>query len=256
MNPLLRKHHDNIMWLTLNRVDKHNALNQVLLAELEQAIFEAIDMPDIKAIVLSAKGKFFSAGADLGEMAEMAKASFEDNRAHALKLACVLELWYHCPKPTMCLIQGDVYGGALGFIAASDMAFANEEVQFCFSEAKLGLIPAVISPYVIKAIGSKACKRLFLSAETFHTNEAYRLGLIDKIVHTEDLTIQGQHYANEWAKLPQECLKSIKSWVNEIEKKPIDKSLSVFCAEKLATIRCQEPAKNLVQAFLKRHKGQ
>lgn len=255
MNMVLREIKNNILWLTLNRVDKHNAFNEALLAELEQAIYEGIDLENVHVLVLKANGKYFSTGADLVSMEAIAKMPFEQNKAQALQLANVLQLWHTSPKPTLCLIQGDVYGGALGFVAASDVAIASTDTQFCFSEARLGLIPAIISPYILKTIGKKQTKKLFLSAEKFNTQKALDYQLIDEIVPKEDLLEFGEKYAMNWVKLPQPTLQLIKSWLNEIENTPISSDLSLLCSEKLAKIRSSEPAKTLLKKFLEHQKG-
>ena len=128
---------------------------------------------DVRAIVLAAEGPAFCAGADLNWMRRMADYTREENLADAAKLAEMLRVMYECPKPTIARVQGDVYAGGMGLVAACDMAVSVDSADFCLSEVKLGLIPATISPYVIRAMGARAAHRYFLTAERFNAAEAH-----------------------------------------------------------------------------------
>lgn len=239
---------EKIAWITLNRVDKHNAFNEELLHALGQSIAQAIADKQVRVLILAAKGRFFSAGADLHAMQRAATLAAADNVAQAQQLADILSSWHQSPKPTISLVQGPAYGGALGFIAASDLVIASPHAKFCFSEAKLGLIPAVISPYVLQVLGYKACKRLFLSAETFAVQQAQDLGLVDHI--SEQLEQEAASQAQVWINHPQTTLATLKSWLHEIYLQDIDATLIQKTAEKLAEVRMHADAQQRLNAFL------
>jgi methylglutaconyl-CoA hydratase len=240
----------DILWITLNRVEKHNAFCTPLLQSLDQCLKEAIENPQVKVLILKAQGRFFSAGADLLEMQQASQLPLSENIAHARLLADVLERWHSCCKPTLTIVQGAAFGGALGFIAASDVAIACPEAKFCFSEAKLGLIPAMISPYILKSMGLKATKKLFLSAETFDSNQALGHQLIDYIVPHEQLESFASQYVQQWLNVPQEALTNIKQWLYKIDSLPIDEKLIQLSAETLASIRSSSEAQKRLQDFI------
>ena len=250
-NMIISNIENNVLSISLNRIDKHNAFNSELLTTLHEMILQGIGDADVKAIVLKANGRFFSAGADLAEMQAAAKLPMPDNIAHAKQLADTLATWHQSPKPTLCVVQGSAFGGALGFIAASDVAIAAPNAKFCFSEAKLGLIPAVISPYILEVMGLKITKRLFLSAEIFTADHALQYQLIDAIVSENDLQTYTEHCTQNWTQLPTEALGAIKRWLASIHKQPITEALQLRTAEQLARMRTHPIAQQKLQEFLK-----
>jgi 1,4-dihydroxy-2-naphthoyl-CoA synthase len=153
------------------------------IAELTGAFRALADEPGVRAIVLTGNGPAFCAGADLNWMKKMAGYSDDENRADALRLAEMLRAIYTCPKPVIARVQGDTYAGGVGLVAACDIVVAVDTANFCLSEAKLGLIPATISPYVIRALGEQASRRYFITAERFSAAEAHRLGLVHELMH-------------------------------------------------------------------------
>ena len=237
-------------WIGLNRLNKHNAFSQQLLQQLSEAIQQGLDKSDVKALVLHAHGRFFSAGADLQDMQQAALLETNQNRQHAQVLAESLHLWHKSHKPTLCLVQGSAFGGALGFIAASDIALASPEATFCFSEAKLGLIPAMISPYILQNMGYKMTKRLFLTAETFTAEFAQQHQLIDEVVNKDELELKAQHYLQHWNELPSQTLAEIKNWLDEIKHRPIEQTLVNRTATKIAEVRTGEIAQQRLAQFL------
>jgi methylglutaconyl-CoA hydratase len=171
--------------VTLNRPERHNAFDDTLIAELTEA-FRSMEAEDgIRLVVLSGTGKSFSAGADLNWMKRMAGFSMEENRRDAMALAALMRTLAHLRKPTIARVQGAAYGGGVGLVACCDVAVATQNATFSLSEARLGLIPAVISPYVVAAIGERAARRYFLTAERFEAAEAWRLGLVHDIAPDE-----------------------------------------------------------------------
>ena len=171
--------------ITMNRPERHNAFDDVLIAELTEALRSMEAEEGIRVIVLSGAGKSFSAGADLNWMKRMAGFSMDENRRDAMALATLMRTLAHLRKPTIARVQGAAYGGGVGLVACCDVAVAAQAATFSLSEAKLGLIPSVISPYVVAAIGERAARRYFLTAETFEAAEAWRLGLVHELGSSE-----------------------------------------------------------------------
>jgi len=173
--------------LTLTRAEKHNAFDDTLIAGLTRALADLGADDGIRAVVLAAEGKSFSAGADLGWMRRMADYSDEENLADARALAALMQTLDELPKPTIARVQGAAFGGGVGLVACCDIAIAAAGAVFGLSEVRLGLIPAVISPYVVAAMGARAARRYFLTAEAFDAAEALRLGLVHRVVAADAL---------------------------------------------------------------------
>lgn len=176
---------DGIAYVTLNRPEVHNCFNEEVIARLAE-IFDDVGRQDgVRAVVLRARGKSFSAGADLEWMQRAAHFTEDQNEEDALGLAAMMASLDTCPKPTIACVQGAAFGGGVGLVAACDIAVAVASAKFCLSEVRLGLLPAVISPYVVNAIGPRAARRYFLTAERFDAQEAWRLGLVHHVVADE-----------------------------------------------------------------------
>jgi methylglutaconyl-CoA hydratase len=180
--PLLIDRQGGVARLTLNRPEVHNAFDDGLIAELTAAL-ETLDADDaVRAVVLTGNGSTFSAGADLNWMRGMARASEDENRQDSLRLAKLMRTLNFLSKPTLARVNGSAYGGGVGLVACCDIAVGVEGSKFSLSEVKLGLVPAVISPYVVAAIGGRHARRMFLSAEVFDAAEAARIGLLHQCV--------------------------------------------------------------------------
>ena len=246
---------EQVLWIGLNRVDKRNALNDTLIAELEQVILAGLDDQYVKAFCLYAHGHIFSAGADLEWMLAAQTMNAAQNTAQAKRLADVLYLWHQSPKPTLCLVQGHAYGGALGFIAASDYCLGHLDTNYCFSEVKLGLIPAIISPYILEKMGLKKTKQLFLSAENFDAQQALQYGLIDEVTEKDNLNIRAQVILKNWVALPNFALQQIKPWLQSIQHQAINQDLIEKTAQQLAKMRSTSDAKERLNAFLALRQG-
>ncbi|NDA87989.1 MAG: enoyl-CoA hydratase/isomerase family protein, partial [Betaproteobacteria bacterium] len=174
-----------LIWL--NRPELRNAMNDLMLAELGEAIENAMHDDAVRVVLLAGRGKAFCAGGDLAWMKKARDMSPQEAQADSGRLAAVLRRLHDSPKPTVARVQGSAFAGGLGLVAACDIAIASAQTRFCLSEVKLGLIPAMISPYVIKAIGERQARRYFLSAEVFEAAEAWRIGLVQHIVPDEEL---------------------------------------------------------------------
>lgn len=250
MQNLITEIQDKILYITFNRSDKHNAFDEHFLAELQLVLDEASLNQSIRVIVLKGAGKHFSSGADLNWMKRMAEYSEAENLKDAEILAKVLSTLYNFPKPTIAMVHGLSFGGGAGLVAAADIAIAATNAEFCFSEVKLGLIPAVISPYVIKAIGARAASWLFISTEKFTAERAYELNLVQYITKEEELSLFSHNLAKKIANLPPEAVLEAKALVKKVADKPIDESLQQMTALWIAKKRGSSEAQLGLQAFL------
>ncbi len=186
--------------LTLDRASVHNAFDDALIADLTAAL-ESVDAhPDVRAVVLTGEGSTFSAGADLGWMRRMAQASEEENRADSLRLARLMRTLNFLSKPTLARVNGSAYGGGVGLVACCDYAIGVEQAKFSLSEVKLGLVPAVISPYVVHAIGGRHARRLFTGAEVFEAREALAIGLLHEVAPPDQLEERLDRTLHFWLK--------------------------------------------------------
>jgi methylglutaconyl-CoA hydratase len=240
--------------ITLNRPGLRNAFNEQAIAELDAA-FTALGQVDaIRAIVLAANGAAYCAGADLNWMKKMAGYSEDENRADAMALANMLRSIYACPKPVVAKVHGDCYGGGVGLVAACDIAIAAEDAHFCLSEVKLGLIPATISPYVIKAMGENAARRYFLTAERFNAREALRIGFVHDVATVSSLDGQVGAIANALAANSPNAVREAKALVRDIASQGVTDALVADTAHRIARIRASSEGREGVASFLERRK--
>jgi methylglutaconyl-CoA hydratase len=238
----------------LNRPDVRNAFNETAIAELTQAFAELGANDAIRAIVLAARGPAFCAGADLHWMKKMAGYTHDENRADAAQLAGMLRAIYVCPKPVVAKIQGDCYAGGMGLVAACDIAVAAGEANFCLSEVKLGLIPATISPYVIKAMGENAARRYFLTAERFSAQEALRIGFVHALSAADALDATVADIVKSLLSASPNALREAKRLVRDMAGAPLTEALIADTAERIATIRASDEGREGVRAFLEKRK--
>ncbi|MBO9715254.1 MAG: enoyl-CoA hydratase/isomerase family protein [Pseudoxanthomonas sp.] len=185
--PLLTERAGPVLRLRLNRPQLHNAFDSGLIAALTTALLAAGDDPDVRVVVLEGEGASFSAGADLQWMRGMAAASEDENREDALALARLMRTLDELPRPTIARVHGPAFGGGVGLVACCDIAIGTPQARFGLTESRLGLLPAVISPYVIAAIGPRQARRWFASAETFDAEAALRFGLLHRVVAADAL---------------------------------------------------------------------
>jgi len=254
MSNLLSEQQGKLCFITFNRVEKHNAFDEHMLAELHQMIDDAQKNPTVQILIIKANGPDFSAGADAAWMQRMATFSSTENLQDAMILANMLHRLYSCPKPTIAMVQGAAYGGGAGIAAACDVVIAANNARFCFSEVKLGLIPAVISPYVIKAIGSRATTELFMTANVIAAQRAYELQLIQHIVPPDELLTFATEYAEKIASLAPGAVLEAKALVREISGQPIDETLLKRTASLIAQKRISTEAQHGLTAFLNKKK--
>jgi methylglutaconyl-CoA hydratase len=241
-------------FIRLNRADVRNAFNDEVIAEITQAFTELGAREDVRCIVLAAEGSAFCAGADLNWMRRMADYSRDENLADAGKLAEMLRAIYECPKPTIARVQGDVYAGGMGLVACCDVAVSVDSAGYCLSEVKLGLIPATISPYVIRALGARASHRYFLTAERFSAQEALRLGFVHEVVTADQLDAKVNEIAQALVKNSPNAVKVCKKLVHGVANEEISQPLIAKTVEGIADIRASAEGREGVSAFLSKRK--
>jgi methylglutaconyl-CoA hydratase len=234
----------------LNRPEVRNAFNDATIAELTKTFLALGHNPQLRAVVLGAHGKAFSAGADLNWMRAMADYTWEQNRDDAARLAEMLWTLYSCPLPVVGRLQGDCYAGGVGLAAVCDVLVAAEGVQFCLSEAKLGLLPATISPYVIRAMGEQAARRYFLTAERFDAAEAHRLGFVHEVCPAEVLDERVDAIVAALVANGPQAVKACKRLVQDVAGQPFSAALREDTARRIADIRASDEGRAGVRSFL------
>ena len=241
--------------VTLNRPERHNAFDDELIWELSSAL-TAMDIdPAVRVLVISSTGKSFCAGADLNWMKRAAGYSADENQRDARVLADLLRDLSSLHKPTVARVQGPAYGGGVGLVAACDVAIATFDAQFTLSEVKLGIIPSVIGPHLIKAIGERHARRYMLTAERFAAAEAYRIGLVHEIVADERaLDAAIGEMVNALLQNGPLALRACKELVDAVAGKPLDDALLDDTARRIAEIRATPEAKEGISAFLEKRK--
>jgi methylglutaconyl-CoA hydratase len=240
--------------VTLNRPEVRNAFNDEVIVELTAAFRELGARDDVRCIVLAGNGPAFCAGADLNWMRRMAGYTHEENLADAAALAEMLRVIYRCPKPTIARVQGDVYAGGTGLVAACDIAVSVDSAQYCLSEVKLGLIPATISPYVIRAMGARAAHRYFLTAERFSAAEALRIGFVHEMVAAAALDAKVAELAQALVQAGPEAVKACKRLVQDVAQLEITPELVASTVQGIANIRVSAEGREGVQSFLQKRK--
>jgi methylglutaconyl-CoA hydratase len=245
---------DKVATVTLNRPELRNAFNEQAIAELALAFDELGRNELVRAIVLAANGPAFCAGADLNWMKKMAGYSHDENTADAARLADMLRTIYLCPKPVVARVQGDCYAGGMGLVAACDIVVAAEGVNFCLSEVKLGLIPATISPYVIKAMGEQAARRYFLTAERFDATAALRMGFAHEVVAPESLDSTVAGIVKALVSNSPNAVLEAKKLVREVVGAPVTDALLADTAQRIAVIRASSEGREGVASFLEKRK--
>jgi methylglutaconyl-CoA hydratase len=241
-----------VVTVTLNRPDVRNAFNETMIAELTSAFTALNDREEVRAVVLAANGKAFCAGADLNWMKKMAGYSDDENRADAMRLAGMLSAIYCCNKPVIARVNGDAYAGGMGLIAACDIVVAVEGARFCLSEARLGLIPATIAPYVIRALGEQASRRYFTTAEQFDCATAFRFGLVSEIAGAERLDECVQQIAATLCANGPQAVRACKQLVQDVAGRELNAALIEETAARIALTRASAEGREGVASFLEK----
>jgi methylglutaconyl-CoA hydratase len=241
--------------VTLNRPELRNAFDDALIRELKKALLDIEKDKGVRIMILAGNGPAFCAGADLNWMKRMAGYGYEENLADAKALAEMLATLDRMPKPTIARVHGPVFAGGTGLVAACDIAVGTPEAKFCLSEAKLGLSPATISPYVIRAMGERNARRYFLTAEVFDAEEAYRIGMLSVLTTSENLDpVISSLVENLHAGGP-EAHGSIKTLIRSVAGRRPDDALVAETAKAIAEIRGSPEGKEGITAFLEKRKA-
>ena len=240
--------------ITLTQPEVRNAFSDEVIADITAAFLEVGARPDVRVVVLAAEGPAFCAGANLNWMRRMADYTRDENLADAGKLAEMLRVIYTCPQPTIARVQGDVYAGGMGLVAACDMAVSVDTAGFCLSEVKLGLIPATISPYVIRAMGARAAHRYFLTAERFDAAEALRIGFVHAVVGADQLDAKVDELLKALTSASPNAVRACKQLVQNVAEREIDASPIAATVAGIADIRASAEGREGVQSFLQKRK--
>ena len=234
----------------LNRPDVRNAFNDGVIAELTAAFTDLGADTTLRAIVLGGHGKAFCAGADLSWMRSMAEYSWEQNHADASALAQMLWTIWSCPVPVVGRVHGDCYAGGVGLAAVCDVLVASDAAHFCLSEARLGLLPATIGPYVVRALGEQASRRYFLTAERFSATQAHGLGFVHEVCAADALDANVAQIVAALVANGPAAVKACKQLVKDVAGQPITAALRDDTARRIADIRASAEGREGVQAFL------
>ncbi|MDH7517466.1 MAG: enoyl-CoA hydratase-related protein [Candidatus Thermoplasmatota archaeon] len=252
-NTIETRREKNVVTVALNRPDVHNAMNEQLMKELTLIFKELNNDENVRAVVLTGNGKSFCSGADLNWMKSMISYSKEENIKDSKLLLDLFESIYNCDKPVIGRINGAAFGGGLGLIAVCDLSVALPDLKFAFSEVKLGLIPAVISTFVVKRIGIANMKRLFITGERFDSNHAKEIGLVDYVVPENEFDLTVKKYVELVCSSGPNAVKEIKKLTNNYENLD-EKNYKKFTVEKIAELRVSDEGQEGVSAFLEKRK--
>ena len=234
----------------LNRPEVRNAFNDEVIAQLTRTFTDLSAQPHLRVVILAARGKAFCAGADLNWMRAMADYSWEQNRQDAQQLADMLWTIDQCPVPVVARVQGDCYAGGMGLASVCDVVVASKQATFCLSEARLGLLPATISPYVVRALGVQASRRYFVTAERFSAAQAHRLGLVHEVCEPEALEAQVSELIDTLMANGPAAVRACKQLVRDVAGQPLTHSLRAETARRIADLRASPEGREGVQSFL------
>ncbi|MFY0701762.1 MAG: enoyl-CoA hydratase/isomerase family protein [Bermanella sp.] len=244
---------DGVARLILNRPDVHNAFDDVLIAQIITALNHVESNPNVQVVVLTSTGKHFSAGADLNWMRRMAVLSEQENRDDAQQLAELMHKLNHLSKPSISLVNGAAYGGAVGLVACCDMAIATQRSRFCLSEVKIGLSPAVISPFVVAAIGERTARRYFLTAEAFDATQAETFGLLHEVVSDETaLEEKANVLIQALLNNSPQAMAKTKQLIQTVARGDINQTMRDHTVNLIASIRVSDEGQEGLSSFLEK----
>jgi methylglutaconyl-CoA hydratase len=244
---------EGVAWISLNRPEVHNAMNEEMIAELTDAFLSFNELKDIRAVVLTGNGKSFCAGADINYMKRIATLGTNENVEDAKKLALMFRSVYNCPIPTIALIFGSVFGGANGILSACDIVIAEENTTFAFTEVKLGIAPATIAPFVIKRIGEFGAKELMLTGKRFKAKEAKKWNLVNHVYNNEKEENPLDEILKQFESSAPEAVKETKKLIKEILGKDINEGID-YTSKLIAKLRASEEGQEGMAAFLEKRK--
>ncbi len=245
---------NNIATVTLNRPSVHNALTLEMISELTKIFFNINNDKNVRIVVLQAEGKSFCAGADLNYMSSMINASYEENLTDAGNLGLMFKSIYDCSKPIVAKVQGSAFGGGVGLISVCDVAIARDDANFALSETRIGLVPGVISPFVLNKVGFSNASRYFLSSERFSAKTGKEIGLINEIVNSaESLDEKTNEIINTILQNGPEAVSACKKLIRNVNGKEINTALEIS-KEYIAKCRSSEEGQEGIKAFFEKRK--
>lgn len=244
---------DEVVRITLNRPEIHNAFNSILISELSDAFFRVKEDGAVRVVVLTGEGKSFCAGADINWIREIIHYSFEQNLEESLQLAELLHLIYTLPKPTVAMVNGSAIGGGNGLLSACDMAVAAEEAIFGLSEVKIGLVPAAISPYIIRKIGESKSREYFLTGKRITAQKALEIGLVNEVVSGEKLEERVDELVKLLLSSGPEAIASCKELIFNVSRMTLEEAKG-YTARMIAHLRISEEGQEGTAAFLEKRK--
>jgi len=245
---------NGVATVTLNRPEKHNAINDGLLTTLTRELRTLGDDENVRVVLLTARGESFCAGADLKWMKRTAEFSEAENLRDASKLSDLLQILNSLSQPTIALIQGSAYAGGVGLICSCDIAIAARSACFAITEVRLGLIPSVISPFIVKAIGERNARRYILTGERISSDEARHIGLVHDVVPDEALAARGETFVKMLLKGGPKALTEAKALIKAVHGREIDSALFVDLTKRIARVRVSDEAQEGMGAFLEKRK--
>ncbi|MCX6287524.1 MAG: enoyl-CoA hydratase-related protein [Bacteroidetes bacterium] len=245
---------DRVLTIRLNRPDKHNAFNEIMLRELTDIFNRARHMADVICIVLRGNGKSFCSGVDLNWMKDVANNSYEKNYNESLYLANCFYTIYTCPKPSIAIGHGSVLGGANGLLSACDMAYCTDDAVFSLSEVKIGIVPACISPYVIKRVGEYAARELMITGKRISGKEAERYGLVNRSLPSAELDIEVGAIISQLKSSGPAAMSHCKILIDKVSNSLTMKEAIEFTARMIAEIRASDEGQEGMNAFLEKRK--
>jgi methylglutaconyl-CoA hydratase len=243
---------DGVAYLTINRPEKRNAFDDVMINSLLQYLSEAKKNHALRALVIRGEGEHFCAGADVGWMQKMAQYTQEENFQDAMQLGNLMHQLFYFPKPTIAVVQGSAFAGGAGIAACSDIVIASDNAKFCFSEVRLGLVPAVISPFVSYKMGNSNTQRYFLTAEVISAAEAKNLGLCHIVAPATELENYLQQFLRNIKRSGPRAAMAVKSLLRSIYTNPIDQTILETTAHHIASLRVSPEGQEGLNAFLEK----
>ena len=251
---IITKKDKNILTVFLNRPKVHNAMNEKLMNELTSCFKEISSNEDIRTVILTGQGKSFCAGADLNWMKSMVNYSMDENIKDSQLLLDLYESIYSCPKPVIAKVNGHAFGGGLGLFAVCDIVYAQKGCKFAFSEVNLGIIPAVISSYIVKRIGISNMRRLFITGELFDSKYASKIGLVDFVEDEKDIDEKIKKYCDILQKSGPNAIKQIKKLADSYEKMNLHE-YKEFTVKEISRLRVSKEGQEGINAFLEKRKS-
>ena len=244
---------NKVAWVTLNRPEIHNAFNETMIGELLELYKELGDMTNVRVVVITGEGKSFCAGADLNWMGGVIKYSYEQNLDESLQLAELFYTMYSLPKPTIAMVNGAAIGGGAGMVAVNDLVIASDRAKFSFSEVKLGLVPACISPYVIRKVGENRSRELFLSGERMDARKALQFGFVNQVVPEEELKTVVEKQIEQLMSSGPNALAICKDLLEKVPQMSLEQAKK-YTAEAIAKLRVSDEGQEGMKAFFEKRK--